>query len=46
MVDAVTTRDIPIVQACAMVFCSAYVILNLAADIVSILANPRLRQPR
>jgi peptide/nickel transport system permease protein len=46
MVDAVTTRDIPIVQGCAMVFCAAYVLLNLTADVVSILANPRLRHPR
>ena len=46
MVDAVSTRDIPIVQGCAMVFCSAYVLLNLAADVISIAANPRLRRPR
>ncbi len=46
MVEAVTTRDIPIVQVCAMIFCSVYVILNLIADIVSILANPRLRYPK
>lgn len=46
MVDAVTTRDIPIVQGCAMVFCGAYVLLNLAADVLSIVANPRLRLPR
>lgn len=46
MVEAVTTRDIPIVQVCAMIFCSVYVVLNLLADIVSIISNPRLRYPR
>jgi peptide/nickel transport system permease protein len=30
-------------QACAMVFCAAYLLLILIADIVAILANPRLR---
>lgn len=43
MVDSVATRDIPIVQGCAMVFCSAYVLFNLMADMVSIASNPRLR---
>lgn len=43
MVDAVATRDIPIVQGCAMVFCSTYVLFNLAADLISIASNPRLR---
>jgi peptide/nickel transport system permease protein len=46
MVDAVTTRDIPVVQGCAMIFCAAYVLLNLAADTISIVTNPRLRLPR
>ncbi|MCP5087167.1 MAG: ABC transporter permease [Rhodobacteraceae bacterium] len=43
MVEAVTNRDVPIVQACAMIFCSIYVLLNMAADILSIIANPRVR---
>ena len=46
MVDAVANRDIPLVQACAMIFCGAYVLLNLTADVISILANPRLRHPK
>ena len=44
MVDAVSTRDLPLVQACAMLFCGAYLSLVLIADVVAILANPRLRQ--
>ncbi|MGK0398663.1 MAG: peptide/nickel transport system permease protein [Gammaproteobacteria bacterium] len=43
MIDAVFLRDMPIVQATAMVFASVYVILNLLADILSMLSNPRLR---
>ncbi|MGI9351652.1 MAG: ABC transporter permease [Rhizobiaceae bacterium] len=46
MVDAVTTRDIPVVQACALVFAATYIILNLIADIISIATNPRLLHPR
>ena len=43
MVDAVTNRDMPVVQACAMIFCFAYLLLVLVADLVAILSNPRLR---
>lgn len=43
MVDAVATRDLPLIQSCAMIFCFGYLMLIMLADIVSILANPRLR---
>ena len=46
MVDAVQTRDLPLVQACAMIFCSAYIVLVFIADLASILSNPRLRHPQ
>jgi len=46
MVDAVTTRDIPVVQACALIFAGTYIMLNLMADIISIVTNPRLLHPR
>jgi peptide/nickel transport system permease protein len=42
MVDAVATRDMPLIQACAMVFCSGYMALMLIADLFSIMSNPRL----
>jgi peptide/nickel transport system permease protein len=45
MVDAVTTRDMPLLQACAMIFCTGYLLLVLVADVCAILANPRLRYP-
>ena len=44
MVDAVQARDLPVVQACAMLFCFAYVVLILAADVLAVLFNPRLRR--
>ena len=46
MVDAVTTRDIPVVQACALIFAATYILLNLTADIISVISNPRLLHPR
>jgi peptide/nickel transport system permease protein len=46
MVDAVTSRDIPVVQACALIFAGTYILLNLAADIISIVTNPRILHPR
>ena len=46
MVDAVRNRDVPVVQACALIFSATYIILNLVADIISIVSNPRLLHPR
>ena len=45
-VDSVKIRDIPVVQACCLVFAAAYISLNLLADVMSILSNPRLRLPK
>jgi len=45
-VDAVKIRDIPMVQACCLIFAAAYILLNFSADILSILSNPRLRHPK
>ncbi|ESR26958.1 ABC transporter permease [Lutibaculum baratangense] len=46
MVDAVTVRDMPVVQACGMIFAAVYILLNMVADIIGIVSNPRLRHPR
>ncbi len=46
MVDAVRTRDIPVVQATALIFAGTYILLNLTADIIGIITNPRLLHPR
>lgn len=46
MVDHVAKRDVPVVQACGMIFAATYILLNMTADVLAILANPRLRHPR
>ncbi|RVG22113.1 ABC transporter permease [Sinorhizobium meliloti] len=45
MVDAVTNRDVPVVQTCGLIFASVYVFLNMIADMLGTLSNPRLRHP-
>lgn len=46
LVDSVSRRDLPVVQACCLIFAATYVLLNLVADILSILTNPRLLHPK
>ncbi len=46
LVDSVSKRDIPVVQACGLIFASIYIGLNLTADILSILSNPRMLHPK
>ena len=41
--DAVQNRDVPVVQALALLLAALYVCLNLIADIGTILVSPRLR---
>jgi peptide/nickel transport system permease protein len=45
MVDAVTSRDMPLLQTCAMIFSTAYLMLVLLADVCAIVSNPKLRRP-
>ena len=46
LVDSVSKRDFPVVQACCLIFAATFILLNLAADVGSILTNPRLRHPK
>ena len=46
IVDSVQKRDMPVVQACSLIFAATYVLLNLTADILSILTNPRMLYPK
>ncbi len=46
LVDHVAKRDVPVVQATGLIFAAVYVLLNLIADIVAIVSNPRLRHPK
>lgn len=43
LVDSITERDLPVVQAIALLLGSVYVGVNLAADLLTLLLNPRLR---
>jgi peptide/nickel transport system permease protein len=46
MVDEVSKHDVPVVQACGLIFAATFILLNMTADILAILSNPRLRKPR
>ena len=46
LVDSVSKRDIPVVQASGLIFATVYIGLNLLADVLSIISNPRLRNPK
>jgi peptide/nickel transport system permease protein len=43
LVDAVTNRDVPTVQALTIIIAAVYVVVNLVADVATILVTPRLR---
>jgi peptide/nickel transport system permease protein len=43
LVDAVGNRDVPVVQALTIIIAAVYVLLNLLADVTTILVTPRLR---
>ena len=46
LVDSVSNRDVTVVQAACLIFAATYILLNLAADVLSIIANPQLLHPR
>ncbi|WP_120502457.1 ABC transporter permease [Roseovarius sp. EL26] len=43
MIDAISDRDLPVIQAIAILVAATYVGINLLADLLTILLNPRLR---
>lgn len=43
LMQAIEARDIPIIQAIVLLLASVYVLLNVGADVASILVTPRLR---
>jgi peptide/nickel transport system permease protein len=45
-VDNVAKRDLPVVQACGLIFATVFIGLNMLADILSIISNPKLRYPK
>lgn len=46
MVDAVSKRDVPVVQATCLIFASVYILFNLLADLLTIVFDPRQLHPR
>lgn len=46
MVDSVSKRDMPVAQACALIFAATYISLNLLSDVISIITNPKLLHPK
>ena len=46
LVDHVAKRDLPVVQAVGIIFAAVYIGLNILADVIGIVANPRLRHPK
>jgi peptide/nickel transport system permease protein len=43
IVDALLRRDYPIIQGVVLVFSSAYIVVNLAIDVLYTLVDPRIR---
>lgn len=43
LVDAVANRDVQVVQALSILIAAVYIVVNLLADMVGILTNPKLR---
>jgi peptide/nickel transport system permease protein len=45
MVDSIFYRDLPLIQATAMIFCAVYVLCNTLADLSAAVLNPRIGRP-
>jgi peptide/nickel transport system permease protein len=43
LVDSISVRDVPVVEAVALIASAVYILANLVADVLAIIANPRLR---
>ena len=43
LVDAISVRDVPVVEAIALLAAAVYIVANVVADVLALLLNPRLR---
>jgi peptide/nickel transport system permease protein len=43
MIGAISDRDLALVQSIALIVATVYVLVNLSADLLTLVANPRLR---
>lgn len=46
MLQAIYDRDLPLVQAIALIFASIYIVVNLLADVIMVILDPRLHSSR
>ena len=43
VIESISNRDLPVVQALAIILASIYVSINLIADLMTLVLNPRLK---
>ena len=43
VIESISNRDLPVVQALAIILASIYVSINLIADLLTLMLNPRLK---
>ncbi len=43
VIESISNRDLPVVQALAIILASIYVVINLIADLLTLMLNPRLK---
>jgi peptide/nickel transport system permease protein len=46
LVDAIASRDVPVIQALVLLLSTCYVVLNILADVAVLMVTPRRRLPR
>ena len=46
LISAVSNRDVPVIQLIVLILAGFYVFVNIASDVVALLASPRRRRPR
>jgi len=46
MINAISDRDFPLVQGIAIILAAIFIVINLIADLMSLILNPRLRTAR
>ena len=43
LVDSISVRDAPVIEAATLIVSGVYILANLMADVAAMLLNPRLR---
>jgi peptide/nickel transport system permease protein len=45
LIESISVRDVPVVEATALLAAAVYILANLVADVLAMILNPRLRTP-